>query len=199
MKKLLLVIAAMCIVAISNAQVLGFSFGPKIGVNLSQVTTNVSTITDQMKTGYDLGAFMRFGGKCYFQPELLYSTSGVKFPSAPGGSANDISLKSINVPLMFGARLINLKVVNVRVLGGPIASFLIDKTVNYNDVGGVTRKEVSINNAKWGVQFGAGVDVLMFTLDVRYNYDFNKQISQQANEFEWNKQAVNVTLGWKLF
>ena len=189
----------MSIVAISNAQVPGFSFGPKIGVNLSQVTTNVSTITDKMKTGYDLGAFMRIGGKCYFQPELLYSTNGVKFPNAPGGSANDITLKSINVPLMFGARLINLKVVNVRVLGGPVASFLMDKKVGYNDIGGVTRKEVSINNAKWGVQFGAGVDVLMFTLDVRYNYDFNKQISQQANEFEWNKQAVNVTLGWKLF
>ena len=39
----------------------------------------------------------------------------------------------------------------------------------------------------------------MFSLDVRYNYDFNKQLEQQANEFEWSKQAVNVSLGWKLF
>lgn len=198
MKKLLLVIVAMCIVAISNAQIPGFSIGPKIGVNLSQVTSNVSTITDQMKTGYDFGAFMRLGGKCYFQPELLYSTSGVKFSGAPSGSATEMNLKSINVPLMFGARLLNLKIVNVRVLGGPIASFLVNKKVDYNGTMDQT-KEVSMKNAKWGVQFGAGVDVLMFTLDVRYNYDLNKQMSQQANEFEWNKQAVNVSLGWKFF
>jgi len=39
----------------------------------------------------------------------------------------------------------------------------------------------------------------MFTLDVRYNVDFNRNVTQQANDFSWNKQAVNVSLGWKLF
>jgi hypothetical protein len=199
MKKLLLVMAAMFIVAISNAQLPGISFGPKIGVNLSQVTTNVGSITDQMKTGYDLGVFLRLGGKCYFQPELLYSTSGVKFNGVPSGSANNIDLKSINVPLMFGARLLNLKIVNVRVLGGPIASFLIDKKVSYNTIGTTTQQDVSLNNAKWGVQAGVGVDVLMFTLDVRYNVDLNKQYKQQVNGFDWKSAPVNVTLGWKLF
>ena len=198
MKKLLVVIAAMFIVAVSNAQLPGISFGPKIGVNLDKVTTNVSTVTDKMKTGYDLGVFLRVGGKCYFQPELLYSTSGVNFSNAPIGSPSKIDLKSINVPLMFGARLLNLKIVNVRVLGGPIASFLVDKQVDYNGVATAT-KTVSFKDAKWGAQFGAGVDVLMFTLDVRYNLDFNRNVSQQANEFSWDKQAVNVSLGWKLF
>jgi len=199
MKKLLLVLAAMCIVAVSNAQLPGISFGPKIGVNLAQVTTNVGSITDQMKTGYDLGFFLRFGGKCYFQPELLYSSSGVTFSGIiPGGSPSDIKLKSINVPLMFGARLLNLKIVNVRVLGGPIASFIVNKDVTYNGVMDQT-KEVSLNNAKWGFQVGAGVDVLMFTLDLRYNVDFNKQFSKQVNGFDWKSQPVNLTLGWKLF
>ena len=200
MKKLLLVMAAMFIVAVSNAQLPGISFGPKIGVNLDQVTTNVGSITDQMKNGYDLGVFLRLGGKCYFQPELLYSTSGVSFSGViPGGSPSDINLKSINVPLMFGARLLNLKLVNVRVLGGPIASFVISKDVTFNDVGGVTRKDVTLNNAKWGIQVGAGIDVLMFTLDVRYNVDLNKQFKQQVNGFDWKSSPVNVTLGWKLF
>jgi Outer membrane protein beta-barrel domain len=198
MKKLLLVMAAIFIVAVSNAQLPGISFGPKIGVNLDQVTTNLSTINDKMKTGYDLGVFLRLGGKCYFQPELLYSTSGVNFSNIPIGSPSKIDLKSINVPLMFGARLINLKVVNVRILGGPIASFLVNKQVDYNGVASST-KTVSFNNAKWGAQVGAGVDVLMFTLDVRYKIDFNRNVTQQANDFSWDKQAVNVTLGWKLF
>jgi len=153
-----------------------------------------------LKTGYDLGVFARFGGKCYFQPELLYSTNGVKFSNFPVGSSSpsDINIHSINVPLMFGARLINLKVINVRVIGGPIASFLVDKKVSYQGVIDQTRM-VSIKDSKWGFQFGAGIDVLMFTLDLRYNLDFNKQISQQVSQFDWKRQAVNVSLGWKLF
>ena len=199
MKKLLLVLAAMCIVAVSNAQLPGISFGPKIGVNMSQLTTSPgSAISDQLKTGYDLGVFLRVGGKCYFQPELLYSTSGVNFSNVPIGSPSKIDLKSINVPLMFGARLINLKVVNVRILGGPVASFLVDKKVDYNGVASST-KSISFNDSKWGLQVGAGVDVLMFSLDVRYNMDFNKQMSQQVSDFDWKKQAVTVSLGWKLF
>jgi hypothetical protein len=199
MKKLLLVFAAMCIVAVSNAQLPGISFGPKIGVNLAQVTTNFGSITDQMKPGYDLGVFLRFGGKCYFQPELLYSSSGVTFSGIiPTGSPSDIKLKSINVPLMFGARLLNLKIINVRVLGGPIASFIVNKDVTYNGVMDQT-KAVSLNNSKWGFQVGAGVDVLMFTLDLRYNVDLNKQFSKQVNGFDWKSQPVNLTLGWKLF
>ena len=198
MKKILLVIAALGIVAVSNAQVPGFSFGPKIGVNMSQFPSNATSVKDQLKTGYDLGVFMRLGGKCYFQPELLYATRGVTFTDVPTSNTTEIKLKSINVPLMFGARLINLKVINLRVLGGPVASFVTDKTVNYSGTVTATR-ELSIKDAKWGVQFGAGVDVLMFTLDVRYNYDLNKQITQNANDFKWDKQAINITLGWKLF
>jgi hypothetical protein len=202
MKKLLLVLAAMCIVAVSNAQI---SFGPKIGVNLSSMTASPGVaISDQMKAGYDLGAFLRIGTKCYFQPELLYSTSGVKFSNAPIGAPTDISLHNINVPLMFGARILNLKVANVRVLGGPVATFLVDKSVNYNGFVDET-KAINIKDSKWGLQVGAGVDVLMFSLDVRYNFDFNKQITQnksvtqQVSDFDWSKQAVTVSLGWKLF
>ncbi len=196
MKKLLLVLAALCIVAVSNAQI---SFGPKIGVNLSSMTTSPGVaISDQLKTGYDLGVFLRIGTKGYFQPEFLYSTSGVKFSNVPVGSPTDITLHNINVPMMFGARLINLKVANVRVLAGPVATFLVNKSVDYNGAVDAT-KEISFKNSKWGLQAGVGVDILMFTLDVRYNFDFNKQITQQANDFDWSKQAVNVSLGWKLF
>ena len=196
MKKLLLILAALCIVSVSNAQI---SFGPKIGVNLSSMTTSPGVaISDQLKTGYDLGAFLRIGSKCYFQPELLYSTSGVKFSNVPVGSPSNIDLHSINVPLMFGARLVNLKVANIRVLGGPVASFLVDKSVDYNGAASAT-KEISFKDSKWGLQAGVGVDILMFTLDVRYNFDFNKQVSQQISDFDWSRQAVNISLGWKLF
>ncbi|NWJ51896.1 MAG: PorT family protein [Bacteroidetes bacterium] len=195
MKKLLFVLAALLITGAANAQ---FSFGPKIGVNLSQVTTNLNTINDQMKTGLQIGAFVRVGSKVYLQPEFLYSTGGVKLSNVPIGSPTNINVKSIDVPLMLGTRVINLKVANLRLMAGPVASFIVDKQVDYN--GAVTAtKEVSIKNANWKAQFGAGLDILMFSLDVRYSYDLNNSMEQQAKEFNWEKNSVNVTLGWKLF
>ncbi len=198
MKKLLFFLVVLCIAGAANAQVPAFSFGPKIGVNLSQVTTNLNTINDEMKTGLQLGVFARIGSKTYLQPELLYSTSGVKFSNVPVGGASKIDMKSIDVPLMLGTRLVNLKVVNVRLMAGPVASFMVDKKVDYNGAITATR-EVSIKDANWKGQIGLGVDVLMFTLDVRYSYDFNSPMAQQAKDFDWKKDAVNVTLGWKLF
>lgn len=195
MKKLLFLLTALLITGAANAQ---FSFGPKIGVNLSQVTTNLNTINDEMKTGLQIGAFARIGSKVYFQPELLYSTGGVKLSNVPVGSPSDITVKSIDVPLMLGTRILNLKVANVRIMAGPVASFVVNKQVDYNGAYTAT-KEVSIKNANWKAQFGAGVDVLMFTLDVRYSYDLNRSMDQQANEFKWDRNSVNLTLGWKLF
>lgn len=195
MKKLLFLLTALLITGAANAQ---FSFGPKIGVNLSQVTTNLNTINDEMKTGLQIGAFARIGSKVYFQPELLYSTGGVKLSNVPVGSPSDITVKSIDVPLMLGTRILNLKVANVRIMAGPVASFVVNKQVDYNGAATAT-KEVSIKNANWKAQFGAGVDVLMFTLDVRYSYDLNRSMDQQANEFKWDRNSVNLTLGWKLF
>ena len=195
MKKLLFFLTALLITGAVNAQ---FSFGPKIGVNLSQVTTNISTINDEMKTGLQIGAFARIGSKVYLQPELLYSTRGVKFSNVPVGSPTDISLKSIDVPLMVGTRVINLKVANVRLMAGPVASFVINKSVDYNGAA-IATKQMSIKDASWKAQFGAGVDVLMFSLDVRYSYDLNSTMDQQIKDFNWEKNSVNVTLGWKLF
>lgn len=195
MKKLLFFLTALLMTGAVNAQ---FSFGPKIGVNLSQVTTNISTINDEMKTGLQIGAFARIGSKVYLQPELLYSTRGVKFSNVPVGSPTDISLKSIDVPLMVGTRIINLKVANVRLMAGPVASFVINKSVDYNGAA-IATKQMSIKDASWKAQFGAGVDVLMFSLDVRYSYDLNSTMDQQIKDFNWEKNSVNVTLGWKLF
>ena len=195
MKKLLFFLTALLITGAVNAQ---FSFGPKIGVNLSQVTTNISTINDEMKTGLQIGAFARIGSKVYLQPELLYSTRGVKFSNVPVGSPTDISLKSIDVPLMVGTQIINLKVANVRLMAGPVASFVINKSVDYNGAA-IATKQMSIKDASWKAQFGAGVDVLMFSLDVRYSYDLNSTMDQQIKDFNWEKNSVNVTLGWKLF
>lgn len=51
----------------------------------------------------------------------------------------------------------------------------------------------------WGLNVGAGIDVLMFTLDVRYQMGLNEVI-EKVNNFDFNSKnnVFCVSLGWKI-
>ncbi|HSY75545.1 MAG TPA: outer membrane beta-barrel protein, partial [Bacteroidia bacterium] len=75
MKKYLLSVALLIAVCISaKAQ---FSVGIKGGVNFSQINTD--NLNESTRTGYQVGAFARFGNAWYLQPELYLSSTGGKF------------------------------------------------------------------------------------------------------------------------
>jgi len=42
-----------------------FTIGPKVGVTMSKLSTNLENVTEEMKTGFQFGAFARFGKKVY--------------------------------------------------------------------------------------------------------------------------------------
>ena len=66
-------------------------------------------------------------------------------------------------------------------------------------------KEADIEDMLWSLQVGAGVDVLMFTLDVRYNIGLNNVINDielpdgTPVTFDSKASGFNVSLGWKIF
>jgi hypothetical protein len=54
-----------------------------------------------------------------------------------------------------------------------------------------------LKNAIWGLQAGIGVDVLMLTLDIRYEVGLNN--ISAIDGIEIRNALFNVSLGWKLF
>lgn len=171
-----------------------FALGLKGGINTSKLTTNFSTLTADFQGGYNFGAFGRFGGKrFYLNPEFLFVSNQTKI--TVGGVTDAVTAKTIQVPLMLGLNLLNLKVFRINAFTGPAISFPAgyksDKNLSYN-----------INNASWDYMLGAGIDLLMFTLDVRYSWglstkDFNP--NNLSNNFSSKVNAFRVSLGIKLF
>ncbi|NOU45501.1 MAG: PorT family protein [Bacteroidales bacterium] len=212
MKKLLLVAILFSLSCGLMAQI---SFGPKIGYTTGKLSTDKSDITTSMKSSFLFGAFLRLGGKVYLQPEVNWYTAGGVFkkPSLTGISPfeDEVNLKSIQIPLYLGYKLLDLKLVQVRAQAGPTASIITSKSINplkpldY----GAQIKEADIKDVLWGLQFGAGVDVLMFTLDVQYMFGLNKligdvQVTTDAGttetvKFDSRQQGFMVSLGWKIF
>jgi hypothetical protein len=196
MKKLILLSVALMIGSAAFSQIPGFSIGPKIGTTFSKYTTDKDQIKEEMKSSFFFGAFVRLGNKIYVQPELLVmSKNGLLKNENTQESQVTLKIHTIDVPLLLGVKVLDLKVANVRVMAGPVASFVIDKNITSENWDETITKD-DFKNMNWGLQFGAGVDVLFLTLDVRYEIGLN-DISKLEN-FSLKNNMFTVGLGWKI-
>lgn len=187
MKKTCLTLAFLAIAIFSFGGI--FDLGIKAGLNSSKLTFNQSAqdIISDAKGGYEVGAFLRTGGKrLYFQPEILWVEKNT--------SANDqqAKIRTVQVPLLAGLRFLNLKVVSFHLNTGPAISFSPDVTLN--DV-----KHTLTEKSAWSWKLGAGVDILIFSLNLRYDWgltDLNVENVQKT--VLKDGKAFTVSLGIKL-
>jgi len=189
MKQLIILIILTSLTFYVDAQ--GLDFGLKAGLNTSKLSTDVKTYTPQTINNYQFGAFARINmGRLYIQPEAYYNTrSGEYIDQTLPAIANSFELKTIDVPALVGIKIINQESLNLRILGGPVFSFLTDKNVK----GRFTKD--NLENSFFGWQYGAGVDFLFMSLDVRkemYGENFNPDFDTKSGIFV-------ISLGIKLF
>jgi len=183
MKKSILTFTFLTLVMSTFAQLpFTFDLGVKAGINSSKITTDnpsavgytYSDFKSDVKSGYNIGAFARIGGKkLYFQPELLYCKRNGQSSFTNGSQT--LNLKTIQIPLLLGYRLINLKIASVRAFTGPAMSFVTNgSSVNIISSTISQFKADNFKSSIWNWQLGAGVDVLKFTFDVRYEWGLSK-------------------------
>lgn len=207
MKKTIIIILLAVMAVNVQAQI---DFGPKIGYTSTKLSVDQSSIETSLKNNFLFGAFLRLGKKVYLQPEINWYTSGSVFKRPTLTSLSpfeqEIKLNNIQVPVFVGLQLIDLKLVSIRAQAGPTANIVLSKKIETTQTSGYIDpiKESDINDLNWGFQFGAGVDVLMFTLDVQYMLGLNNvigdvKIGGETIKFDSKKNGFVVTLGWKIF
>jgi hypothetical protein len=207
MKKLIIFSIAVLTSALSYGQL---HFGPQIGFTASNLTLDVDDIQNDLQSNFLIGAFVRMGKKIYVQPEVNYYTQGSIFKYPAIGSLSpleqEIGLKTLQVPVNLGWRMINLEIVNIRLFGGVVANFVLDKKIettsgNPDDYENALVPE-DFKDVNWQYDVGVGVDVLMFAVDVKYVGGFTNVL----NDVQFDGKTVTsksnlfvVTLGWKIF
>ncbi|NDP20155.1 MAG: PorT family protein [Paludibacter sp.] len=221
MKKILIVAVLLLSFSFAKAQL---NFGIKAGYNSSLSLSNASSLTNG---GYDLksvqaeiwnnfhaGFFARvgFGNMIYFQPELLYSIQKrnyqVSFEDAVAGNITldkFANISTVDVPLLVGVKLLDLKVANVRAFAGPKLRFNNGSSLEFDKVSGgnfnMSTIKKDIKDAQLGLEIGAGIDVLMLALDVRYNLigDMYTTKIGDVNLQNLPSNTFVISLGWKIF
>ncbi|MEA5109279.1 hypothetical protein SDC9_08680 [bioreactor metagenome] len=180
----------------ATAQVPYFTIGPKAGASFSKFSADEDQIKEEMKSSLHFGAFARIGDKVYLQPELLFmNRKGDLSQTAVAGSTKSLHIKTLDIPVLLGGKLIDTDLFNVRVMAGPVASLALNKDINSENWDNtITGKD--IRAANWGVQTGAGVDLQMFTLDLRYEFGISDYSKDEGLTLKNN--MFTVSLGWKI-
>ena len=185
-----------------------FNFGLKVGYNASKLHTGLDSIKSSFNSGFHFGAFFRLGigKKVYIQPEAYYTMQGGIFNNnlLNANWKQKITVGTLDIPVLVGFKIINLKVVNWRIMAGPMASILINSKIKDENTFIGPIKNSDINKLNWYVQAGTGFDVLFLTLDIRYQIGLNQMIksAQGTTGQPYNLNATNnmwvVSLGFKL-
>lgn len=199
MKKVVLILMFIIPGILVHAQGV-FSLGPKVGYNSYRLTDNVDSIQSSIKNSFQVGAFIRIGKKFYFQPEANYQVSESTLSKNVGSSVmnQDVTIKSLKVPVIFGYKLINKGAFNLRLLAGPAVTFALDKQLDPENMGELwpIKSADDLKNSTWSVQMGGGIDVFFMTLDIRYEMGVDNIYNGSSN-VEMKNNIFNVSLGVK--
>jgi len=188
-----------------------FRFGIKGGVSLTNLTLDgltINGVSDYVsksmtaKNGYVAGVYARLGRRVFFQPELL---AGIKYAKVNVLNAAlgldkkvEIGYTSVDIPLMLGYRLGPL-----HVMAGPVASYSVapNSTLSQLKVLNGTLSD-AVNNAYFSYTAGAGIDLLGFTIDIRYESnltDLSNTIPLPSGvNFSPKASSFQATLGMKI-
>ena len=192
MKKLTILIAIVLIALTGKSQGF-FDAGFKAGINSSKISANVDDYTPQTINNYLFGAFVRINlGRIYIQPEAYYNSKGGEYIDKVNlSTVNSFDLKTIDVPALIGIKLIDQKAFNLRILAGPVFSFVTDKSASSQ------LNETAIKDNFFGWQYGAGIDFLFLTLDARMESYSNNLY--ETPKFDSKNGNFVISLGVKLF
>jgi hypothetical protein len=182
MKKTLFTLALLCMAVVSFGGI--FDLGVKAGMNSSKFTLkqSIDDLKADAKAGYEYGAFMRVGGKhLYFQPEVNFVTknSTASYTTNSGTTTTTTTTKysAVQVPLLAGFKFLDIKAASLHLITGPSISFAPKTKLE-------DAESVLSNKSAWTWQLGAGIDLLIFSVNLRYEWGLS--------DFTLNNAAENI-------
>ena len=139
-------------------------------------------------------------GRFFIQPEFIFNSNSIDYAVSDFAngeifeSIKSESYQHLDIPVMLGWKLGPL-----RLQGGPVGHVFLNSTSELFDISGYDQK---FNEFTWGYQTGVGLDLWKFTLDARYEGNFNNlgdqfSIGNQDFAFSQTPSRVIFSLGYK--
>lgn len=194
MKRILILQLFFLFAVASQAQPF-FNLGVKGGVHFSNLDiengNDLLDIDSESITQTHWGAFARMGvNRVYLQPEVYFSKKGGDL--SLGSYTDGFDYNNVDVPLLLGYKLIKGSAFDLRLMAGPVFSFVTD--ADYPDIEDI--QERFFNDHLWGLQYGLGVDFLFLTLDARFEH--GSKIYDDPSFISGKSTTFMISVGFKI-
>lgn len=164
------------------------NIGIKAGANFTDFSSNPKDYSSKTASGFGVGAMARINlNRSYIQADLMYSEKSVKFESAL--SSDKAKMKNIEIPVVYGYKLLKNPLYNVRVFGGGVYSVVLNNLSKSS----VDNAFNEFDKSNIGYRLGAGVDILKFTVDVSYDGG----LSNISKDFSSKPNTWFIAVGYK--
>lgn len=168
MKRIVLLITAMLLLSVQ-----GFSqFGIKGGLNFNSSEDFSLKEFDKSsldnKTGFHLGLLYKFKiplTGLSIQPELMYAQNESSFKGVNSSGNFKLSTLKLAASVQWG---LDLMLLRPFVQAVPYVGYTLDNKTSLKNL------EWNVDDLRYGIGLGAGIDVWKLQLSCRYNWDLNK-------------------------
>lgn len=167
-----------------------FDLGIKAGINNSKISIDLDDYNSESIVKAHVGAFSRIGwGRIFVQPEFYFSAKGGDLNSNVIETATSFDYNTVDVPVLFGFKIIKGGTVGLHATLGPVFSFITSANAE-----GEFSDEYFADNYV-GVQYGLGIDILFLTFDARMEHAGNSLY--QHPDFDSKNQMFMLSVGFK--
>lgn len=165
MKKILASIIFLSFVSMTDISFAQLEIKPAIGINFTNFSEDPASGETSAKVGWQIGGTVLMGDKFYGEGGIFWTYKSNEYNSDDNQITFDTEISGIRIPAMIGYYLLREEstLIGLRAFGG--ASVLIVTTVNALEL---TKDD--FNSASWGVFLGAGFDISMFFVDLKYEW-----------------------------
>ncbi len=169
MKKIMLLAIMFVAYNVADAQI---SFGIKGGLNYNYASiSGVDDLAVDNKVGYNVGGFLRVKIPIlglYVQGEPTYTRLNAEITDRTGNNGTtNLGSNRFDLPVLAG-----IKLAIFRIYVGPVMSWNLGSSVDWQDVDIVVNDAMSV-----GGQIGAGVEFGKLMLDVRYETGISHELA----------------------
>lgn len=181
-----------------------FNFGAKAGINFSKITEDSYEFSSESIVKMHVGAFARYGGLLYVQPEAYFSSKSSNMASRDGTDTK-FELNDLDIPILLGIKLFKRKNMNLRIMAGPVFCFVVSKNIDYESRLYSPFDVQNIKDYYTGYQYGASVDFGKLSLDARMENGINNVYephgaSYRTDGFSDSKSnTFMLTFGYRIF
>jgi hypothetical protein len=141
-------------------------FNPQIGLNYMTFGNLEEGMTAEGKTGFSIGADLRFGQRLQFQPGVHYITSSTAVEDFIGVDfeSGEVTQDYLKLKALFGYNIVDNADFKFRINFGPAYDFLL--SAELKETGEDLKND--FENGTFFLQGGLGVDFWILTADLGY-------------------------------